>query len=158
VALALQRELPEARVLGIDRSPEALEVARANAARHGLGVSFLEGDLLDALPADLPELDLVVANLPYIPSQELEALAPEIRAFEPRLALDGGPDGLASIRRLVPEAARRLRSGGAIALECGSDQAARIRALCEAAGFEEVGVERDLAGHERVVWAKLAGL
>ena len=154
VALALARELPGVSVVGLDRSLEALEVARANAGRHGLAAAFHEGDLLAALPAELVP-QLVVANLPYIARDELEALAPEIREWEPRLALDGGLDGLDLIRRLVREAAGRLSRGGALALEHGSTQAGPVRELLRAAGFADLGVERDLAGHERVAWGRL---
>jgi release factor glutamine methyltransferase len=151
IALALAKELPAVTVLGLDRSLEALEVARGNGARLGLPLALREGDLLDALPDDLVP-DLIVANLPYIARGELASLAPEIREWEPRLALDGGEDGLDAIRRLIPEAALRLRPGGALALEHGSGQAPAVRELLEAAGFVDVCVERDLAGLERVTW------
>lgn len=148
IALALAKELPAATVVGLDRSREALEVARGNAARLGLAVELLESDLLAALPGDV-EPDLIVANLPYIASGELGSLAPEIREHEPWLALDGGSDGLALVGRLIPGAARRLRPGGALLLEHGSAQATAIRGLLEAAGFVDARIERDLAGLER---------
>lgn len=150
VALAIKSSRRELRVIAIDRSEDALAVAADNATRLGFAdVELLLGDLLAPLPVELrPEL--IVANLPYIPSDEIAGLQPEVRA-EPRLALDGGPDGLDPIRRLVPQAFSRLRPGGGLFLELGAGQAAAVEALLRAAGFVETGRHADLAGIERVV-------
>jgi release factor glutamine methyltransferase len=150
VALAIKSSRRELRVVAIDRSEEALAVAADNATRLGLtDVELLLGDLLAPLPVELrPEL--IVANLPYIPSDEIAGLAPEVRA-EPRLALDGGRDGLESIRRLIPQAFGRLRPGGGLLLELGAGQAAAVESLLRAAGFVETERHADLAGIERVV-------
>lgn len=150
VALAIKSSRRELRVVAIDRSDEALAVAADNATRLGFtDVELLLGDLLLPLPVELhPEL--IIANLPYIPSGEIAGLAPEVRA-EPRLALDGGPDGLDPIRRLVPQAFARLRPGGGLLLELGAGQAAAVEALLRAAGFVETERHADLAGIERVV-------
>jgi release factor glutamine methyltransferase len=133
-------------------------VARRNAARLGLGgrVEIRRGDLFDDLPAR-ERFDLVVSNPPYIPAAEYRALEPNVRDFEPRLALHGGEDGLAVYRRLVPAAAARLRSGGMLAVEVGAGQAAAVRALFAATGAFEPARERaDLAGIPRVVFALLS--
>jgi release factor glutamine methyltransferase len=149
VALALAKLRPAAVLHAVDISPDALAVARANAERLGLQVSFLEGDLTAPLAEHGP-FALIAANLPYIPTGELAGLAPEVRA-EPALALDGGPDGLDLVRRLVAAAPPLLRAGGALALEIGAGQADATAALLEAAGFQDLRRRRDLAGVERVV-------
>jgi release factor glutamine methyltransferase len=149
VAVALAKLRPDAEVLAVDVSPDALAVARANAERHGAAVTFLEGDLGAPLAAHAP-LQLVAANLPYIATADLEGLSPEVRA-EPRLALDGGADGLALVRRLVAEAPALLAPGGALALEVGAGQAREAARVLEAAGFADVRIRRDLGEVERVV-------
>jgi release factor glutamine methyltransferase len=149
VAVALAKLRPAAALYAVDISPDALAVARANAERLGLPVTFLEGDLDAPLAAHAP-FALIVANLPYVPTGELAGLAPEVRA-EPRLALDGGADGLDLVRRLVAAAPTLLRAGGALALEIGAGQAEATAALLEGAGFQDIRRRRDLAGVERVV-------
>jgi release factor glutamine methyltransferase len=155
IALALKRARPDAAVLAVDASPEAAEVARANAERLELAVEVVVGDLLEPVRARAP-FALVASNPPYIPSGEIAALPPEVRA-EPHAALDGGPDGLAVIRRLIvaaePLLARHL-PGGALVLEVGAGQAPSVSALLAAAGYREPQVTRDLAGIERVVSAR----
>jgi release factor glutamine methyltransferase len=149
IALTLAKLFPAAAVFAVDISPAALEVARGNAQRLGLAVTFVEGDLGAPLAAHGP-FSLLVANLPYIPSGELAALPPEVRV-EPALALDGGPDGLALVRRLVAEAPALLGPGGVLALEIGAGQAPATAELLRAAGFTDVQTRRDLGGVERVV-------
>jgi release factor glutamine methyltransferase len=149
IAVTLAKERPDAVVFASDASPLALAVARANAERLGAAVTFLEGDLDVPLRAHAP-FDLVAANLPYIPAGDLAGLAPEVQA-EPRLALDGGPDGLGLVRRLVEAAPALLAPGGALVLEIGVHQAADTAALLTAAGFVDVRVRRDLGAIERVV-------
>jgi release factor glutamine methyltransferase len=152
IALALKKERPQAQVLAIDTSEDALAVARGNGARLGLAVDWRHGDLLAPLAGE-PPLDLLVANLPYVPSAELPRLPPEVRA-EPLLALDGGGDGLDVIRRLVAGVRAALRPGGWLLLELGLGQAPAVEELCRAAGFVEVGARRDLGGVPRVVQAR----
>jgi release factor glutamine methyltransferase len=152
IALVLKKELPHAEVLAVDTSPEALDVARGNADRLGLAVTFLQGDLLAPLAGGEP-LDLIVANLPYIPSGDIPALAAEVRS-EPRLALDGGPDGLRLLRRLVADAGAALRSGGALVMEVGQGQADAVADLARQSGFTDVHSRKDLAGISRVVVAR----
>jgi release factor glutamine methyltransferase len=154
IALALAKSRPEAEVFAVDLSPDALAVARANAERLHLLVTFLEGDLLEPLRA-LPPFDLIVANLPYIPAGEIAGLAPEVRS-EPRVALDGGPDGLKLVRRLVTAAPEVLVPGGALVLEIGAGQADDTAALCGSAGFTDVRTRADLGGIARVVSGRRA--
>jgi release factor glutamine methyltransferase len=149
VALALAKVRPAAAVFAGDLSADALAVARANAERLGLAVTFVEGDLTAPLAAHGP-FSLLVANLPYIPTGDLPGLPAEVRA-EPARALDGGADGLDLVRRLADEAPPLLRAGGALALEIGAGQAIAAAALLAAAGLTDVRARRDLAGVDRVV-------
>ena len=159
VAIALARALPKATFYATDRSPSALAVAQANAKRHGVGdrVTFLLGDLF----APLQELVLhrrltaIVSNPPYIAQCELMALEPEVRLFEPRLALDGGQDGLGFHRRLVHEAVAFLQPDGLLAIEVGQGQAHLVSGLAqEGENYYNVRTFLDMAGIERVVSAK----
>ena len=149
IALTLAKLFPGASVFAVDVSPGALEVARGNGERLGLAVTFLEGDLAAPLAAHAP-FSLLCANLPYIPSGDMATLPPEVKS-EPALALDGGPDGLGLVRRLVADAPGLLGPGGALVLEIGDGQAAATAELLRAAGLTDVRVRRDLAGVERVV-------
>jgi release factor glutamine methyltransferase len=142
VALALKDERPDLRVSGADVSDDAVTVARANAARLGLDVTFVAADLMQGVSADA-----VLANLPYV--AEGVKLAPEIARYEPAVALFAGADGLDVIRRAV--AAVAGPTVGLLALEIGPEQADEVSALLWDAGFASVGVRRDLAGLERVV-------
>lgn len=153
IALALASRIATARVLALDCSTSALELTVRNAAATGLAsrVHPVRADLLR--PVGPRSLDLVTANLPYIPSAEISTLEPEVRDHEPRLALDGGPDGLALLRRLAPMAARTLRSGGRLFVEIGADQEPAVRAALTAAGFAPVETHLDLAGIPRVLSA-----
>lgn len=152
IACALASERPDVDVLAVDVSPAAARVARDNATALGLGarVMVVAGDLLAALGA--ARADLVVSNPPYCPSALLAELEPEVRLHEPRVALDGGPDGLALTRRIVGAARGALRPGGALVLEtAGGAQAVAVTGLLEAAGFGTVAVRADLAGVDRFV-------
>jgi release factor glutamine methyltransferase len=140
VALALKDERPDLSVTATDASAEALAVARANAARLGTDVTFVQADLLNGVSG---EFDAVLANLPYVP--EDVGLPPEIERYEPSLALYSGGDGLDAIRRLVAT----VDAVPLVALEVGLPAA--VQDLLRAAGFSSVDVLRDLAGHERVV-------
>jgi release factor glutamine methyltransferase len=140
---------PALEIVASDLSADALAVARDNAARHGVSVTLVEGDLDQPLRALAP-FDVIAANLPYIPSDDIAGLAPEVRA-EPRQALDGGADGLVLVRRLVAAAPAVLGARGALILEIGAGQAAATAALLAAAGFVDVRVRRDLGEIDRVV-------
>lgn len=152
IACAIARERPDVDVLAIDASPAAAAVARDNVGALGLAsrVRVVVGDLFD--PVGGGGVDVIVSNPPYVPTAMLRALPPEVSLHEPRIALDGGADGLSLIRRLVAGARRRLRPAGALVLEtAGRAQAAEIAALLAAAGFVDVERRRDLAGAERFV-------
>lgn len=159
VVIALALELGSGAFLGTDCCAAAIEVARANAAAHGLArsIEFFEGDLLAPLAACAGELDALVSNPPYIPTAELGGLQPEVRDFEPRVALDGGSDGLALIERIVADAPPLLRCGGWLLLEIGAGQADAVRALLLRTGrFGDISSRCDLAGIERVIAARKA--
>ncbi|MGO9239352.1 MAG: peptide chain release factor N(5)-glutamine methyltransferase [Bryobacteraceae bacterium] len=138
----------KARACATEISPDALRIARANAARLGAQVDFVQCDLGAAF--DDASLDLIVSNPPYIATAELATLQREVRDWEPRAALDGGADGLAVYRRLIPEAARLLRPGGWLILEIGATQAESVASLL-GQGWKECSVIPDLAGLPRVV-------
>jgi len=161
IALAIARALPEACLIATDASAPALEVARANAARHGLAsrVTWACGDALDALTGLGIEgrADAICANPPYVPTGEVAHLPREVRECEPRIALDGGADGLAVHRRIVAGSARYLRRGGLLGLECSAlgGQARAVAALVAAAGtYAPAEIVDDHAGVERVVLAR----
>jgi len=151
ILLAILAERPAAKGLGTDVSEDAIAVARDNAAALGLAgrTAFLRGDWTAGL-AD-GNFDLVVSNPPYIASDVIETLEPEVREYEPRLALDGGADGLDAYRALAPEVLRVLKPGGLFAVEIGYDQKASVEALFREAGAENVRTVRDLADRDRVV-------
>ena len=151
IAVSLAARLPNDKVIAVDVSTDALAVAAENAGRHGVGgrVRLLESDLL----SDVTEqVDLIVANLPYIPDAEVPSLQPEVRDYEPPIALGGGPDGLALIRRLLRQARARLSRHGTVMLEINPPQSAtlpdEVRAMFPGA---DVRVVQDLAGLDRVV-------
>lgn len=151
VAVALAVDLPQAGIIATDVSPEALALARRNAERHQVAerIRFLEGDLLE--PLDAP-VDAIAANLPYVRSGDFEAGPPEIRLQEPRLGLDGGPDGLRLIERLLGQAPSRLKGGGALFIEIGEEQGDAARALAaESFPQARIEVKRDLSGLDRVL-------
>jgi len=153
IAVALARELPDAAVWAIDRSRDALAVACGNVARHAPRVVLLAGDLTTAVGT--ASVDLVAANLPYVPDGDVAGLAPEVRDHEPRAALAGGPDGLALVRALVADAPRVLAPRGWLVLELGAGQAPAVVDACSGIGwFDDVRVVRDVAGIERVVAAR----
>lgn len=158
IAVALARRLPEAAIYAVDCSAEALRVARRNADRLGATgrITFLEGDLMAPLEARGlgGRVDLVVSNPPYIAEREWDGLQPEVRLFEPRIALAGGEDGLAVYRRLVPEAVGYLHAGGWLVMEVGQGQAEAVRALIEDTGrYDTVDILPDQAGIPRVIAA-----
>ncbi|HEX2561354.1 peptide chain release factor N(5)-glutamine methyltransferase [Phenylobacterium sp.] len=151
ILLAILAERPLARGLGVDVSEEALAVARENAATLGLAgrCALLRGDWTEGLADE--NFDLVVSNPPYIATDVIETLEPEVREHEPRLALDGGRDGLDAYRRLAPEILRVLKPGGRFAVEIGYDQKAAVEALFREAGALDVQTFKDLADRDRVV-------
>lgn len=156
LACAIAAQRPDVDVLAIDLSPAAAATARENARRLGLAgrVRVVAADLLEALGR--VQADVIVSNPPYLPTATLPTLPPEVRDHDPRLALDGGLDGLGVIASLIAGAAARLGPSGAIALEtAGGPQAATVAALLRDAGFASVETHRDLAGIDRFVTARL---
>lgn len=150
IAISLAAERPQATVLATDLSPDACALARENAQALGVAdrVGVLHGDLYAPLPPDAC-FDVVVSNPPYIASGEIPSLSAEVRR-EPLLALDGGPDGLVLIRKVIEGARRVLKPGGLLAMEIGETQGAALKALLQAAGFEDARVEKDLERRERL--------
>ncbi len=172
ISLALER--PEGRYIATDTSAAALALARENAARHGVSarIRFITCDLLSAATpkttfqhsaecwnvvtagsTTFTSLDAVVSNPPYVRTADWARLEQSVRDFEPRTALDGGPDGLTIIRRLMAQSFQALKPGGALFLEIGEDQGAAIQELAHAAGFRESQLRPDLAGKDRMVRA-----
>lgn len=153
IGLSLAAERPDLRLLAVDASAQALEVARENAQALGLAerVELLGGDLYAPVPGR--SFALVVANPPYLETGLIPTLAPEVLA-EPRIALDGGPDGLALIRRIVAGAPAALDPGGWLVVEIGEGQGAALLDLCRAAGLVDGAIRKDLAGLERIALAR----
>ncbi|HAQ36829.1 MAG: protein-(glutamine-N5) methyltransferase, release factor-specific [Maricaulis sp.] len=154
ILLAILKERPNAYGIGTDISPEALDIAERNAAANGLDgrSSFRHTKWADGLPD--ASFDLAVSNPPYIASAVIESLQPEVRLHDPRLALDGGADGLDAYRVLLPELMRVVKPGGAMAVEIGFDQRDPVSELAVQAGFDKVTVRSDLGGNDRVVFAR----
>lgn len=157
IAVSLAYYFPSARVVAIDIAAAALEVARRNAVRHGVDerITFWEGDLLSPLEelGLKGQVQLIAANLPYIPSSSLPHLPREV-LYEPLAALDGGRDGLAYYRRLLPQAEAALCPGGLLLMEIGENQARPLLKLLAGEAWEEVRVHNDYGGRERVVQAR----
>ncbi|RMG64161.1 MAG: peptide chain release factor N(5)-glutamine methyltransferase [Chloroflexi bacterium] len=162
IPIAIAKHVPDVCILATDISADALAVARLNARRHGVAdrITLLQADLLDGLVALPP---IITANLPYVTREEIEGLPPEIQAHEPRIALDGGDDGLALVRRLLEQIAARMTRGDGTAqpraafLEIGASQGpaalAAARTLLPQAQAE---IKKDLAGLDRVLALRLA--
>lgn len=155
IAVTLAMELPEARLFAVDLSAGALAMARRNAERHGVAerIVFLLGDLLAPLRGAGETLDAIVANLPYIAEETYRTLMPEVRDYEPELALRAGDGGLALIRRLIDNAPPLLVPKGLLGLEVGAGQAEAVCALLDAAGWRDVQVIRDYGDIPRHVLA-----
>lgn len=150
ILLALLSELPRAEGVGVDVSDGALEVAKRNALRAGLGdrARFSRSSWWSHAGSDY---DLIVSNPPYIPSRDVDGLDADVRDFEPRLALDGGPDGLGAYRAILSVAAQRLTSHGAVLFEVGVGQAGDVADMMRKSGLPYTAIRRDFGGIERVV-------
>ncbi|MDB4956310.1 MAG: putative protein methyltransferase HemK [Myxococcales bacterium] len=151
IAIGLAKELPAARIIATELSPEAAAIARRNAERNGFAerIEVRIGDLWDPVAGE--RFDLITANPPYIASAVIPTLSAEVRR-EPMLALDGGRDGLAFYDRICGRAREQLDAGGALVVEHGFDQADAVRARFEAAGFAGVTLVYDLGKNPRVTW------
>ena len=153
IILALAAERPGHLYVASDRSPDAVRQAKENAGPSG--VDFFCGDWFHPLRPAAAPFDLILSNPPYIPTKDIDGLQVEVRAYEPRLALDGGRDGLSSLRRLIREAPERLRAGGHLLLEIGCDQGPTVSAIMEETGaYDPPAVKKDDAGRDRVVSAR----
>jgi len=152
IAVSLAKALPEAKIYAVDISSEALAVAAINCQKHGVGerIELLWGDLLEPLPEPV---ELIVANLPYVSEPEFVSLPKEIRDYEPKIALNGGPDGLALIRCVLAEAKSYLKPGGKILLEIGATQGSAAIALAKRS-FPKARLEviPDYAGLDRMLY------
>ena len=154
VALALARELPDARVYGSDVSEIAIRRAGANAQLNRIGnVTFLKGSLFGPV-ADAAPFDMIVSNPPYIKTGEISGLQREIRDWEPRKALDGGEEGLDFYRRILSGAGGFLKQRGIVVVELGFGQAAAVTEIAKSSGFKKIRVIKDYAGIERILRAK----
>jgi release factor glutamine methyltransferase len=157
IAVALAKEIGGGEIWATDISPDAIEIARANARRHGVEekIHFLAGDLFEPVNDHTDFFDVIVSNPPYVRRVEFVALPRDVRDFEPRIALDGGADGLDFYRRIVGQAARHLTVRGFVALEIGADmggEAARL--FAEAGCYTPARIERDCAVRDRVISAR----
>lgn len=153
IAVTLAKLKPNARITTVDRSAEALDVARTNARAHGVEerITWVAADMSIYLEASQGLYDLIISNPPYIPSHDLKNLPVDVRQ-EPAMALDGGPDGLGFFRTIIKSSPRLLRGGAYLMMEFGDGQTAHIQSLVEGAGaFTDIQIHRDLAGRERVV-------
>jgi release factor glutamine methyltransferase len=156
IAITLAHVLEWKEVWASDISADALSVAgRNNEALDG-GVQFVQSDLLENIAKE-PKWDVIVSNPPYIESAVIKTLAREVREHEPRLALDGAQDGLCCYRRLVSDAREYLKKEGLLFLEIGANQGQAVRQLCYENGYQDVRIVADLAGLDRVVWARFCG-
>jgi len=160
IAVCAARHIPRVRVTAIDLSPDALAVARENAADAGVTdrITFVESDLFASVPPG-ERYAFIASNPPYVSDSELAALARDVQKYEPRLALAAGPTGTAVIERLIPQAAERLNPGGWLLLEISPMLEQRVANLVEADGrFERPATIKDLAQLPRVICARLAGV
>jgi release factor glutamine methyltransferase len=150
IALALLSQIPEATAVGTDISAQALETAAANADINGMKDRFdpIVSDWFSAIEG---QFSLIVSNPPYIPTEDIGMLAPEVRDHDPAKALDGGTDGLDAYRRIAAGAAGHLEAGGRVAVEVGFDQRRAVSAIFEASGLAPIESARDLGGHERAL-------
>ena len=159
VAVTLLHELPHARAMAIDVSPEAIEVAKRNASKHSVTdrVEFRVSDCFTELDRNNAVFDLVVSNPPYVPVRHLEGLQREVREYEPHLALEAGADGLSIIRRLLVETPVHLKIGGHFLFEIGFDQSEAVESLVDQRVWKLVDIHRDLQGIPRTVELKRVG-
>jgi release factor glutamine methyltransferase len=159
IAIALAAHLPTAKLFATESSPAAIEIAKQNCQRHNLSdrITFLSGNLLEPLKNVVAResLGFIAANLPYIPSEIIDTLAPEVGDWEPRAALDGGPDGLDIIRRLIADAPQWLKAQGFLALEISPEQAEEVKQILLQHNFSEPKFIYDLAQQTRVVLSTL---
>ena len=151
IAISLKKELPYAEVTAADLSDKALSIARQNAEANDAEINFRQGNLFEALNESDTEFDLIVSNPPYIPAEEIETLTPEVKDHDPRMALDGGLDGLDFYRRIAEESYKYMKKDGELFLEIGAPQGEDVKRLLEENSFSDCRVIQDLAQLDRVV-------
>lgn len=156
IAIALAQLLPQATIFATDLSKAALDLAQKNAIAQHVGnrIRFVREDLFADRPGLRGWADLLVSNPPYIPTKELDDLEPEVQR-EPRMALDGGKDGLDAVRAIASMAPKMLKPGGSLAMEIGSKQGPAVAKIYAQLGFKEVHVKKDLQGHDRMAFGVL---
>ncbi|MDY6856899.1 MAG: peptide chain release factor N(5)-glutamine methyltransferase [Thermodesulfobacteriota bacterium] len=157
IAIALAKELKEVSIVATDISDIAIKVAKENAKLHGVQkcITFLKGDMFHPLQENIEPFNLIVSNPPYIPRGDIKDLQPEIRGFEPKIALDGDKDGLRFYRRILPQIGKYLMNGGWLILEVGKGQAQKVTQLIEdSRRFHLTSIIKDFSGIERVVTAQ----
>lgn len=152
IAVSLKKLGGYAKVTASDLSDKAIGLAMRNASINDTEIRLIKSDLFKDIDG---RFDVIVSNPPYIPAEEIETLSPEVRDHDPRLALDGGADGLDIYRRIVSECGDVLNAGGRLYMEIGFDQAATVGGLMEKAGFRDIDVVKDLAGKDRVIFGTL---
>jgi release factor glutamine methyltransferase len=154
IVLTLAKQRPDANFKAVDVSDAALELAKENARLNGLGdeILWLENNLLEGFAAE--SADAVVANLPYIATDDWKALSPSVRDFEPQSALDSGPDGMELITQLATQARYVLIPGGMLFLEFGYDQGKAVAECLENLGYQNIQIRHDLADHDRIAIAE----
>jgi release factor glutamine methyltransferase len=157
LALALAKEFPDAKFYGTDISRAAINYARKNGDINKIkNVSFFEGHLFEPVSSGTSEqlFDFIISNSPYIKTNDIKDLQPEIREWEPINALDGGQDGLDYYRRIIPAAQKFLKDNGILMLELGAGCANDVAGMCERTGYTQIETEKDLAGIERIITAR----
>lgn len=156
IPISLLTEFSDLSAVAVDLSKDALDMARFNATRHAVIDRFTtrQGSWFDPIAPE-EKFDLIVSNPPYIESAAIETLMVEVRDHDPRLALDGGPDGLRPYRVIARDAAAHLTADGVVLLEIGTGQAKDVTDIFAEAGFNSVAVEYDIAGHERMIVARI---
>lgn len=155
LAVTLAKHLPQAAVFAVDLSGEALQTARRNAKRHGVSerITFVQGDLLEPI---LTPVDIIISNPPYVSQPELAVAQPEVSRYEPRLALDGGPNGVEIIQRLLLQAVSKLKPGGSLLIEIGSGQGNVVKELArQYFSAAHIEIRPDLAGLDRLLLLKM---
>lgn len=153
IAIVIARNLPDATVVSVDISPEAIELARRNAVRNEVQVDFRQGSIFEPVQGEF--FDLIVSNPPYISETDIEKLQPEVRDFEPRIALAGGADGLDFYRQIIPLAPDHLTPGGWLLLEVGAGQSEEVTEIFANNSFSAIFSAKDPAGIDRVVGGQL---
>jgi len=153
IGLAAAANVSNCRIVMIDSSEQALAVCRSNMLKNNLSrhITAMDADILIKPPAILGEFDVIVCNPPYIPSGDIDSLDSSVKDYEPRIALDGGEDGMDYYRAVTENWSKLLKPGGHLAFECGIDQAAAVRYLMKQQGFRDIKTYKDTLGIERVV-------